>query len=43
MISEILGHGHINSAKPYISTDIEGLRECAIGLEGIEMRKGVFQ
>ena len=43
MISEILGHGHINSAKPYISTDLEGLRECAIGLEGIEMRKGVFQ
>ena len=43
MISEILGHGHVNSAKPYISTDLEGLRECAIGLEGIEMRKGVFQ
>ncbi len=39
MISEILGHGHINSSKPYISTDLEGLRECAIGLEGIEIQK----
>jgi len=43
MISEILGHGHINSAKPYLSTDHERLRECAIGLEGIEIRKGIFQ
>jgi integrase len=43
MISEILGHAHIDSAKPYLSTDHERLRECAIGLEGIEIRKGVFQ
>jgi len=43
MISEILGHADINSAKPYLSIDLENLRECAIGLEGIEIRTGVFQ
>ncbi len=43
MISEILGHSHVDSAKPYLSTDHEKLRECAIGLEGIEVRKGVFR
>ena len=43
MISEILGHAHIDSAKPYLSTDHKGLRECAISLEGIEIRKGIFQ
>lgn len=43
MISEILGHAHVDSAKPYLSTDLDGLRECAIGLEGIEIRRGVFQ
>jgi integrase len=43
MISEILGHAHVDSAKPYLSTDLDGLRECAIGLEGIEIRAGVFQ
>ena len=32
MISEILGHSHIDSTKPYLSTDLERLRECAIGL-----------
>ncbi len=43
MISEILGHAHVDSAKPYLSTDLNGLRECAIGLDGIEIREGVFQ
>ncbi len=43
MISEILGHSHVDSAKPYLSTGLDGLRECAIGLDGIEIRKGVFQ
>ncbi len=43
MISEILGHRNINSAKPYLSTDIEKLRECAIGFEGIEIQERVFQ
>lgn len=43
MISEILGHGHIDSAKPYLSTDHKRLRECTIGLEGIEVRRGLFQ
>jgi len=43
MISEILGHSHINSAKSYLSTDHERLRECALGLEGIEIREGLFQ
>jgi len=43
MISEILGHSHIDSAKPYLSTDHEGLRACALGLDGIEIRSGVFR
>jgi integrase len=43
MISEILGHAHINSAKPYLSTNLEKLRECAVSLEGIEIRKGELQ
>ena len=43
IISEILGHGHIDSAKPYLSTDCEKLRECAIGLVGIEIQGEVFQ
>ncbi len=43
MISEILGHGHIDSTKPYLSTDLERLRECALGLEGIEIQNGALK
>ena len=40
MLSELLGHSNIDSTKPYVAIDIEGLRTCAIGLSGIEMRAG---
>lgn len=40
MLSELLGHTNIDSTKPYVATDIEGLRTCAIGLSGIEIRAG---
>lgn len=40
MLSELLGHSNIDSTKPYVAIDIEGLRTCAIGLSGIEMRVG---
>ncbi len=40
MLSELLGHTNIDSTKPYVATDIEGLRTCAIGLSGIEIRTG---
>lgn len=38
MISEILGHSHPDSIKPYLSMNLEGLRNCAIGFEGIEIQ-----
>lgn len=40
MLSELLGHSNIDSTKPYVAIDIEGLRACAIGLSGIEVRVG---
>ena len=40
ILSELLGHTNIDSTKPYVATDIEGLRACAIGLFGIEVRAG---
>lgn len=40
MLSELLGHTNIDSTKPYVATDIEGLRACAIGLSEIEVRAG---
>lgn len=43
MLSELLGHTSINSSKPYIAIDVEGLRTCAIGLSGIEVRAGELQ
>lgn len=42
-ISEVLGHAHRNSTKPYLAIDVAHLRECAISLNGIECSKGVFQ
>jgi integrase len=38
-ISEVLGHSNPNSSKPYISTSTEKLRECALGLDGIEVKR----
>jgi len=40
MLSELLGHSNIDSTKPYVAVDREGLRACAIGLSGIEIRAG---
>jgi len=34
-IAQILGHRDVNSAKAYISLDIEGLRKCALGFDSI--------
>jgi len=33
LISGILGHVDVNSAKVYLHTDIDGLRQCALSLE----------
>lgn len=37
IISTILGHADKNSTKVYLSTDLELLRACALGLNGIEV------
>lgn len=34
-VAQVLGHQNTNSTKPYISLDIEGLRECALGFSAI--------
>lgn len=41
-ISQVLGHAKIDSAKQYLSFDTEHLKQCALGLEGIEISGGVF-
>lgn len=43
MLSEILGHSSIDSSKPYVAADEVGLRSCAIGLSGIEVKAGELQ
>ena len=35
-VAQILGHQNPGSARPYISLDIEGLRECALGFDSVE-------
>ena len=35
-VAQILGHQNINATKPYISLDIEGLRECALGFGSLD-------
>ena len=35
-VAQILGHQNTNATKPYISLDIEGLRECALGFCSLE-------
>lgn len=37
IISTILGHADKNSTNVYLSTDLEHLRACALGLSGIEV------
>jgi len=40
VISTILGHADKNSTRTYLSTDLEHLRSCALGLNGIEVAEG---
>jgi len=35
MISEIMGHTHIDSTSPYLKIDIDGLRDCALSIEEV--------
>jgi len=35
-VAQVLGHQNIDSARPYISLDIEGLRECALAFGSLE-------
>lgn len=39
-ISEILGHAHADSTKPYLAADLESLKFCALPLDGFECTKG---
>ena len=41
-ISQVLGHGNIESAKQYISLDSIHLKECALDFHGIEVGNGVL-
>jgi integrase len=34
-IAQVLGHQTTRATKPYISLDIEGLRECALGFDSL--------
>lgn len=43
MLSEMLGHANMDSSKPYVAVDETGLRSCAIGLSGIEVKAGGLQ
>lgn len=42
-LSELLGHSHIDSTKPYVGTDEVGLRKCGLSLSGIEVEEGALQ
>lgn len=42
VISSVLGHADKNSAKPYLSIDIQGLKKCALDLTGIEIQAEVL-
>jgi site-specific recombinase XerD len=35
-IADIMGHTHYSSTSPYLKVDIDGLRECALSLEGMD-------
>jgi integrase len=34
-VAQVLGHQKTDATKPYISLDVEGLRECALGLSSL--------
>lgn len=40
IISGILGHADKDTTKIYLSTDLEHLRACALGMDGIQVEKG---
>ena len=35
-VAQVLGHKSTDASRPYISLDIEGLRECALGFDSLE-------
>jgi integrase len=35
-VAQVLGHQHIDTTSPYISLDLEGLRECALAFSSLE-------
>ena len=35
-VSQVLGHQNTDAARPYISLDIEGLRECALAFDSLK-------
>lgn len=39
IISSILGHANKDTTKIYLSTDLEHLRDCALGLDAIEVAR----
>ncbi|MDR1184938.1 MAG: tyrosine-type recombinase/integrase [Coriobacteriales bacterium] len=41
-ISGFLGHRSPTSIKPYLSVDVDGMRSCALTLDGIEISQGGF-
>ena len=41
-VSQVLGQMKMDSAKQYLVFDMENLKECALGIEGIEVVGGVF-
>jgi integrase/recombinase XerD len=38
-IKEVLGHSHMYSSKPYLSTNLEKLKHCSLSLDGIEVTR----
>jgi site-specific recombinase XerD len=42
LLSEILGHAHINSSKPYLSANEVGLRSCALSISTIGKAGGAL-
>ena len=38
-VAQVLGHQNTDASRPYISLDIEGLRECALSFDSLEEDK----
>ena len=41
-VAQVLGQMNTESAKQYLSFDMENLRQCAVSLDGIEVGGGVW-